>query len=322
MPQEDKDEEKKDPNDRFANAKKKQWRCKGYVITEEMMLNGIEKREQEATGSKDKEDAKRITRALREKKGIVAAPKEEISKIIEREIRMKKKRDKIERRRARATADYGDEFEGSDVEVDVEATLRAEKEQKKKAKEEDHWDQSKTAARRKAAKEAAEKADAEEAAAAEAEKIAEAHRIEAEEAAKREAKSPKSSKAKRPGSSHGRKGGFNDTLKKVFDRFNDKAVPLESEAAKAAVIGLGLTNRQMQKLKAKFDEIDVDSSGSIDAEELLGEVRAQTYTRRARALSAPPSLTAAAARASPPPPSRPPLRSARSAARSRTRCSR
>ena len=132
MPQEDKDEEKKDPNDRFANAKKKQWRCKGYVITEEMMLNGIEKREQEATGSKDKEDAKRITRALREKKGIVAAPKEEISKIIEREIRMKKKRDKIERRRARATADYGDEFEGSDVEVDVEATLRAEKEQKKK----------------------------------------------------------------------------------------------------------------------------------------------------------------------------------------------
>ena len=62
------------------------------------MLNGIEKREQEATGSKEKEDAKRITRALREKKGIVSAPKEDISKIIEREIRMKKKRDKIERR--------------------------------------------------------------------------------------------------------------------------------------------------------------------------------------------------------------------------------
>ena len=196
MPKEDKDEERKDER---WQPKKKQWRCKGYVITEEMMLNGIQKREQEATGSKEKEDAKRITRALREKKGIVSAPKEDISKIIEREIRMKKKRDKIERRRARATADYGDEFEGSDVEIDVEATLRAEKEQKKKAKEEDHWDESKTAARRKAAKEAAEKQEAEDAAAAEAEKIAEQQRKEAEEAAAREAKSPKSSKAKRPG---------------------------------------------------------------------------------------------------------------------------
>ena len=110
MPKEDKDEERKDER---WQPKKKQWRCKGYVITEEMMLNGIQKREQEATGSKEKEDAKRITRALREKKGIVSAPKEDISKIIEREIRMKKKRDKIERRRARATADYGDEVEGS-----------------------------------------------------------------------------------------------------------------------------------------------------------------------------------------------------------------
>ena len=46
-------------------------------------------------------------------------------------------------------------------------------------------------------------------------------------------------------------------------------VPLTMPAAKLAVKGLGLTNKQLLNMREKFDEIDLDGSGELNVEELL-----------------------------------------------------
>ena len=46
-------------------------------------------------------------------------------------------------------------------------------------------------------------------------------------------------------------------------------VPLSMPAAKLAVKGLGLSNKQLLNMREKFDEIDLDGSGELNVEELL-----------------------------------------------------
>lgn len=46
-------------------------------------------------------------------------------------------------------------------------------------------------------------------------------------------------------------------------------VVLKEQASKEAVEALGLTQKHLKRLKIKFEEIDLDQSGSIDSEEFF-----------------------------------------------------
>mmetsp|Transcript_37542 Transcript_37542/g.47307 ORF Transcript_37542/g.47307 Transcript_37542/m.47307 type:complete len:470 (-) Transcript_37542:343-1752(-) len=92
-------------------------------------------------------------------------------------------------------------------------------------------------------------------------------------------KGTKPGKGLRQGKRQGNTG--NNFIKKMWLRsfghyFNRDELEFEDGATSEAVRALGLTQKQLRKLKATFDSVDIDGSGSIDPDEffeMIGEQR-------------------------------------------------
>lgn len=70
-----------------------------------------------------------------------------------------------------------------------------------------------------------------------------------------------------------KKGFFQILFKKTCGNiFNTEVIHVEAPEAREAVEALALTNKDLQKLKSRFDEIDLDGSGSIDSDEFFEEL--------------------------------------------------